>query len=376
MCHTIHFVYAENSASIEKAPVERNYYSIYIGTASDEDSVGIYCLDFDPDDGALSIKHHTPGLRNPGYLTLSPDFSHLYAVHSVPGQAEGGLSAFSIDPSGELGLIPTQGKGACYVSVHPTDKYVMAANYSSGSVASFAIREDGGLSEARSVVQHEGSGPNPERQKGPHAHYVETGIGGYVYVSDLGTDQVMLYQLDEASGELKAAPPAFLPLEPGRGPRHVDFHPNGKYVYVMNELIGSVSVFEYDEGKDSFEMLQTLSSLPEDFEGYNKSADIHVHPSGNFLYASNRGDLNSIAIFSIHPEDGMLSLTGIQSEGIAWPRNFAVEPGGNFLLVANRDEDAIRSFQIDPNTGLLTDTGYRVEVPKPICIKFMRTMDP
>ncbi|MEM9721390.1 MAG: lactonase family protein [Bacteroidota bacterium] len=363
-----------STPSNEAMEVSDSTMLVYIGTASGEDSVGIYCLGFDPQSGALTIRHNTPGLRNPGYLALSPDNLQLYAVHGVPGQPEGGVSAFSIDPaSGELeriNQVSTQGRGACYVSVQPSGNYVMVANYSSGSVATFGVSEEGELSEALSVVQHEGSGPNVERQEGPHAHYIEQGIGGYMFASDLGTDQVMLYELDQTTGALSSASQGFLQLEPGQGPRHVDFHPNGKYVYVMNELMGSVSVFSYDETNDSFNRVQTLSSLPEDFEGFNKSADIHIHPSGKFLYASNRGDLNSIAIFSVDAENGTLALVSIQSEGIAWPRNFAIDPAGNFLLVANRDEDAIRSFRIDLETGMLTDTGYKAEVPKPICIKF------
>ena len=347
----------------------------YIGNASGEDSVGIYCMEVNLATGELSLLHQYPDIRNPGYLAIDPSGAYLYAAHAVPNQKEGGVSAFAIDPSsGRLSLLnqqSTMGRGACYVSVNPSSTYAFAANYGSGSVAAFPIGKQGELGEASSVVQHEGSGPNSERQEGPHAHYIQSGIGGFLYAADLGTDKVNLYKLAPTTGELQTGKPAYLTVDPGRGPRHLDFHPSGRFVYIMNELIGSVTGYSYSEAEGSFQTIQTISSLPEDFDGYNKSADIHVHPNGRFLYASNRGDLNSIAVYTIDTETGRLSLADIQSEGIAWPRNFAIDPTGAFLLVANRDTDDIRSFRIDPETGLLNDTGFTVSVPKPICVKFV-----
>ena len=284
----------------------------YIGTASGEDSVGIYCIELDLDSGKLRALHNFEGIRSPGYLAVHPSGKYLFAVHRIPDQKEGGISAFAIEESsGKLLLLnrqSTMGRGACYVSVDNSGNWAMVANYSSGSVASFSIGKSGELGEASSVVQHEGSGPNAERQQGPHAHYIEQGVGGYVYAADLGTDKINLYGLNLSSGELSAGSTSYLSVEPGRGPRHVDFHPNGKYVYVMNELIGSVSVFSFSEADNSFESLQMISSLPRGFDGYNKSADIHVHPNGRFLYASNRGDSNSIATFVIDPRVGLIDL--------------------------------------------------------------------
>ena len=372
------FACTPNQAPTEKPttpPPSTESTRAYIGNASGEDSVGIYCMEVDLQSGKLTLLHQYPSIRNPGYLAIDPTGTHLYAVHSVPNQKEGGLSVFSIDQaSGKLSLLnqqSTMGRGACYVSVDPAAPFAYVANYSSGSVAAFPIGKEGELGEASSVVQHEGSGPNAERQEGPHAHFIQAGVGGFLYAADLGTDKVNLYKLDPTTGQLQAGDPSFLAVDPGRGPRHLDFHPNGRFVYIMNELMGSVTAMSFSESDQEFQTLQTISSLPEDFDGYNKSADIHVHPSGRFLYASNRGDLNSIAIYAIDSETGRLTLSGIQSEDIAWPRNFAIDPTGAFLLVANRDTDDIRSFRIDPETGLLNDTGFTVSVPKPICVKFV-----
>ena len=349
-------------------------YRLYVGTASGDTAQGIYALNFFEETGDFELLHVTPVATNPAFLTYAADRQYIYCVHGVKGQAQGGVSAYKITPkSGELvklNQVSSGGQGPCYISAHPDGGWIWVANYSSGTVAAFPIQEDGSLGEASGVVQHEGSSINPDRQEGPHAHYVRQGIGGLIYAADLGMDKVMLYEFDETAGTLNTPSTAYLELEPGSGPRHIDYHPNGEFVYVMNELQGSVSVFRFDEAYNSFERIQTISSLPAGFDGYNKSADIHVHPTGRFLYASNRGDHDSIAVFEIDETNGSLSLVEIQHEGIAWPRNFAIDPGGKYVLVANRNTDDIVSFSIDAETGALSPTGHQVTIPKPMCIQF------
>lgn len=344
---------------------------IFVGTGTGQAREGIYSFRFDNETGALSFEHKTEGVRNPTFIALSPDQRYLYSVNEVGG--EGSVSAFSIDEqTGVLTLInqqSTRGAGPCYVSTDRSGRWVLAANYGSGSVCAFPVREDGGLDEASGFVQHTGASIDPERQTGPHAHYINVGPQNRVFAVDLGIDKVMIYTLDDA-GQLVPHDPAAVEMTPGDGPRHLDVHPNGQYLYVMNELAGSVTAFAYDADQGTMTKIHTISALPEDFEGFNKSADIHVHPSGRFLYASNRGDYNSIAIFAIDETSGRLTLVGHQHEAVVWPRNFAIDPAGTFLLVANRNDNAIAVFRIDPNTGVLIATDHRAEVPGPTCIKF------
>ena len=350
---------------MQKTEEKTTSYRIFVGTGSEE---GIFTMSFDPSDGSFKQEHIT-ALRNPSFLNISPDNQYLYSIHRIENQREGAVSSFRINEDGSLlqtSQQSTGGNGPCYISTDKTGKWAMVANYSSGSVAAFPVGDDGTLGAASDLKQHEGSSINPNRQKGPHAHYIREGIHGLIYAADLGTDKIMLYQLE--NGKLSTANPAFMETEPGAGPRHIDFHPNGKYVYVMNELGGSVSVYDASQ---NFTRLQTISSLPDTFGGTNKSADIHIHPNGKFLYASNRGDYNSIAIFSIDTETGMLTAGGYMQEGVNWPRNFAIAPNGKYLLVANRDDDSITSYHIDPDTGMLSATGFRISVPRPMCIQFV-----
>ena len=355
----------EKPTQMQETENKPTAYRMFVGTGSEE---GIFTMNFDPTDGSFQ-QEQVAALRNPTFLAISSDDQHLYSIHSVPDQREGGVSSFKINEDGSLTHISQQntgGNGPCYISIDNTGKWVMVANYGSGSVSAFPIKDDGSLDAASDTKQHQGSSVNPERQEGPHAHYIREGIKGWVYAADLGTDKIMLYELE--NGKLNAAVPPWMEAEPGVGPRHIDFHPNQKYVYVMNELIGSVSVYD---ASDNFARLQTVSSLPDTFGGYNKSADIHIHPNGKFLYASNRGDFNSIAIFSIDAETGMLTIVGFQREGIAWPRNFAISPDGKYILVANRDDNSITSYHIDQETGILRSTGKKIDVPKPMCIQFL-----
>lgn len=363
------------ACSAVKNPAGKGNQRFFIGTATNEEEEGIYSATFDPLDGTFSSAQRVSTTLNPGFLTVAPNQRFLYAVNGVKGQSEGGVTAYQIQSrSGVLKPIndqPSNGRGPCYISIVPSGNWALVANYSSGSISVFPVGKDGSLGPASDVRQHHGSGPDQERQEGPHAHYVRAGPGGLIYAADLGTDEIVLYQLDEQSGKLQQHLPKAIKVGSGRGPRHLDFHPNGKYIYVLNELTGSVSVFERKEDNSQFTERQTITTLPQGFGGYNKSADIHVHSNGRWVYASNRGDHNSIAVFSIEEESGLLSLVEIEEKGIKWPRNFAIDPSGKFLLVANRDDDSIASFRIEPGTGALSATDHRIVVPQPICLQFV-----
>ena len=346
----------------------------FVGTGGGEGE-GVYAFRLDPSSGALTLEHHTEGITGPSFIDLAPDGRTLYAVTRDPDAPEGGpagaVGAYRIDPETAaltlLGTQPTHGNGPCYVAVDATGRWVLSANYSSGSVALHPVGEDGALGAAADTVQHRGSGPNAERQEGPHAHFFDVDPENrYALAVDLGTDQITAYHFGD--GDLQ--PAAHAAAAPGDGPRHLAFAPSGRHVYVVNELAGSVTAFAYDPASGAMTAIHTVSTLPDDFDGFNKSADIHVHPNGRFLYASNRGDHDSIAVFDIDPETGRLTRVGIQHEGIVWPRNFAVDPTGAFLVVANRNADALAVFAIAPDTGLLTPTGHTAAVPQPMCVKF------
>lgn len=345
---------------------------VYIGTASGDSTEGIYALRFDPASGALSPIGKVAQVLNPSFLARSPDAQTLYAI----SESSGSVLAYRVDAeTGGLTLLNQQstgGPGPAYVSMDQTGRWVLVANYGGGSVALLPVEADGRLGEATDVVQHEGSGPNAERQEGPHAHYIHTSPDNrYAYAADLGIDRVRIYTLDAENGSLMPASVQEAQTAPGAGPRHLDFHPSGRYAYLMNELDATVTAFSYDAERGALTPTQTLSSLPEDFEGFNKSADIHVHPSGRWLYASNRGDFDSIAIFSIDEATGQLTAAGHQSEGIDWPRNFAIDPSGRYMLVANREANEVRVFEINAETGQLTPTAHYAEMPEPTNVTFM-----
>jgi 6-phosphogluconolactonase len=303
----------------------------------------------------------------------------VYAVNenadSTRFTITGHVAAFSFNKTtGRLNFINKQesgGKHPCYITIDKTGKWVFVGNYSSGSLAVLPVRSDGGLNVATQTINHEGSSVVSDRQEAPHVHATFLNPNNKVlYVPDLGIDKVMIYNFDIKKGELKSATNPFVITEPGAGPRHIDIHPNRKYAYLMEELTGSISVYKI--GKDGFlSLLQNISGLPRDFNGAIGSADIHVSPDGRFLYCSNRGESNTIGILSINPSNGMLVWIDDQSTLGKTPRNFSLDPTGNFLLVANQNSDNIVIFKRDKQTGLLTDTGKRINVSKPVCLKWL-----
>ncbi|MCA9052326.1 MAG: lactonase family protein [Planctomycetaceae bacterium] len=353
-------------------------YLVYIGTYTrGSDSQGIYRMRLDAATGEMTDLQLAGKSENPSFLAIRPDRSALYAVSEIEqleGRPTGGLAAFTIDQKNgnlsPLNVQPTGGTGPCYVTTDTSGSVALVANYGGGSVASFRIARDGSLQSAASMIQHAGSSLNPRRQEGPHAHsIVLSPDGSRAYAPDLGLDQIRIYRVDAEAGTLTPNEAPYAAVAPGAGPRHFDFHPSGRFAYVINELASTITAFSHDAGTGALTELQTVSSLPNGDVPGNSTADIHVHPNGRFLYGSNRGH-NSIAVFAIDPETGMLTHVQHQSTLGEIPRNFGIDPTGRILLAENQQSGTIYSFRIDPETGELTETGHKIEVPRPVCIRF------
>jgi 6-phosphogluconolactonase len=348
---------------------------LYVGTYTSGKSEGIYrCLMDDASSNlrcVASIK-----ADNPSFLAIDRSRQRLYAVNEVKefdGKSSGAVSAFSIDPiSGNLSFLnqqPSLGADPCHLSVDRKRKFLLVANYTGGNLAVLPIQRDGSLGEATDLVQLEGSSIK-EQQKGPHAHCILLDRSNrHALAADLGTDKVMLYRFITATGKLKPGNLPSISLEPGAGPRHLTLHPRGKFAYVINELDSTMSVLAYDAARGSLRLIETVSTLPKDFTGESFCADVHVSPSGRFLYGSNRGH-NSIVVFGIDQRNGKVNYVEHTSTQGNWPRNFVIDPSGRFLLVANQRSDNVVVFRIDPKTGRLTPTGHGAEIPSPVCLKF------
>lgn len=323
----------------------------------------------------------TKGLRNPSFIAIDHKCQYLYVANEVGesdgyGQRSGAkatVAVFSISTgSGELTYMHEQitgGEWPCYLTIEKTGKFLLISNYLSGSVAVLPILSDGRLGEATDSVQHQGSSIIPERQKGPHPHSVLVSPDNrHVIVPDLGLDKVLIYKLDLIRGKLIPNEPAFEQATPGTGPRHFDFHPSGRYAYLVTEIDSTIIAFEYNQLAGTLKKLQTVSTLPKGFEDYNHCADLHVSPSGKFIYGSNRGH-DSIVIFAIDQETGKLTYVNHESTQGATPRNFIIDPTGTWLLVSNQQSDTILTFMIDPITGVLEPSGHVANVPVPKCLK-------
>ena len=335
---------------------------------------GIYVYEFDVQSGKLSFASVTEHIDCPSYLAIDPKKQHLYATSEVWLWPEGRLTAFEIDPdSGALQYLnvqPTGGSITAYVSVDQTDGLALLVNYWSGSVAAFPLSDDGRLKPYRTFIQHVGTGPNPERQEGPHPHLIVADpTNRYAIVPDLGMDKVLVYAIDVEAQQLSPAPVSELALESGSGPRHFEFHPNGQYAYVIKELNSTISALAWDSANGRFELLQTVPALPSDFDGISHCADLHITPDGRFVYGSNRGH-DSLVIYRIDADTGKLDYVGHQSTLGRTPRSFTIDPTGAYVLVANQDSDNVVVFRIDPNTGLLHETSV-VDVPTPACLKMI-----
>ncbi len=328
-----------------------------------------------PDTGELTRKSSFKSV-NPSFLTIDRSKRFLYAVNEVPdflGKPSGGVSAFAIEPKTfNLRLLnqqATQGADPCHLTLDRKGKTLLVANYTGGNITALPVRLDGTVGMATEVKQHEGSSIK-EQQKGPHAHCIILDRSErYALAADLGIDKVMIYRFDRTTGKLSPGNQASAELQQGAGPRHLKLHPTGKYLYVINELDSTMTAFKYSGVNGTLTQIETISTLPADFSGVSYCADVHVSPSGKFLYGSNRGH-NSIVVFEIDQRTGKLkTLEHVSTEG-NWPRNFTIDPSGRFLLVANQRTDNVVTFAIDPLTGRLKSTGHVAEIPVPVCLSF------
>ncbi|PYP64729.1 MAG: 6-phosphogluconolactonase [Gemmatimonadetes bacterium] len=351
---------------------------LYVGTYTEGGRTdGIYLVRFDTRSGELRQVGAVNAGENPSFLAIHPNGRVLYAVNEVEkrdGKATGGVSAFAIaGESGSLTRINEQsseGGAPCYVSVDRRGRVVLVANYAGGNVALLPIQKAGGLAPATNVAQHQGTGPNAERQEAAHAHSIVTDPSNrFALSADLGIDRVMLYRLDAEGGELHHVESGDAHLRPGAGPRHLAFHPKLPLVFVANELDSTVTTLRFDGDRGALTPLATVSTLPAGWTGTNYPADIHIAMSGRTLYVSNRGH-NSIAVFSVAPATGVLALLQtIPTEG-DWPRNFSLDPTGRWLLVANQKSGSVVVFARDRDSGRLTLTQRRLALPSPVCLRF------
>jgi 6-phosphogluconolactonase len=359
-----------------KASARERELLLYVGTYTSGKSEGIYLYRLNLSDGSLGKVGATGGVSNPSYLTLDRARRFLYSVEETEefeGTKSGAVSAFAVDQkTGSLRFVnrrASMGGAPCYVTADRRGRFVLVANYSGGSVAVLPVSKGGGLDAASDVRQDSGSGPNRERQEGPHAHCVVLDPSNrHAYSCDLGTDRVMVYDFDSRRGKLVPAAQAFVSLKPGTGPRHITFDGAGSFAYVVGELDSTVTAFARERTSGALRELKTYALLPPDFKGENTGADIHSTPDGRFLYCSNRGH-DSIALFSVDRRTGELNALGHTPSGGSTPRNFAVDPSGRFLLVANQRSDSVVTFRIDPSTGALAPTGHAAEIPSPVCLK-------
>jgi 6-phosphogluconolactonase len=348
---------------------------VYFGTYTRGESKGIYVYEMDYASGKLKPLSVTES-DNPSFLAIHPTGRYLYAVNEIgnyQGEKAGAVSAFAIDAaSGHLSLLNQESsKGAtpCHLVVDRAGRNVLVANYGGGSVASLPVAIGGSLGPASSFVQHKGSSVNPNRQEGPHGHSINLDPSGrFAFAADLGLDKVLIYKF-AANGKLTGNEPAFAKVKPGAGPRHFAFHPSGQFAYVINELQRTVTAFAFDAKAGALTTLQTITTVPDDVTS-GSTAEVQVHPSGKFLYGSNRGH-DSIAIYMIDQKTGKLTALGQQKTLGKTPRNFGIDPTGKYLLAANQSTNNVVVFRINQDTGALKPTGTVVEVPTPVCVKFL-----
>lgn len=360
------------------ASAEANKYLVYVATYAVRGSKGIYAYRYDAATGQLvdlGLAAETP---SPAFLAISPNQKFLYAVNEIDeyqGQSSGIVSAFAVDTkTGKLTLlnqVASKGASPCHISLDQTGKFVLVANYTGGSLGVFPVGEDGRLGEASDFIQHRGHGPNVDRQDNAHPHWIGVSADNrFALNADLGMDKVFVYHFDAGKGKLTPGDPPFVTMPPGAGPRHFAFHPSGKFVYLINELNLTITAFSLDTKAGKLKELQTVPTLPKGASSESTTAEIVMHPSGKFLYGSNRGH-DSLAVFAIDPAKGTVTLVEHVSVKGKTPRNFEIDPSGKRLLVANQNSDNIVEFAIDPVTGTLTPTGTELKVSAAVCIKFL-----
>ena len=353
-------------------------YLIYIGTYTGPSSKGIYAYRFDANTGKATELGAAGEIANPSFLALDPSRTLLYAVSEISNfhnQHTGAISSFRINPkTGKLTLlnqVSSAGAGPCFIALDRTGKHLLAANYEAGSVAVFPILPEGRLGSATSIIQHSGHGADAERQQGPHPHWIGLSANNkFAVTADLGLDKLFVYRFDPSTGSLAKDNATPFSLPPRSGPRHLTFDSSGKFGYVINEMSSTLTVFSFDQERGNLREIQTISTLPGDFAGKNDTAEIALHPNGKFLYGSNRGH-DSIAVYAVNPKNGTLATIEYVPSGGAKPRSFEIDPSGSYLFVANQISNKVVIFRIDRNTGRLTPTGEALDVPSPVCIKFL-----
>lgn len=365
-----------NSASADE-------FHVYVGTYSGADSKGIYLSRFDTESGKLAPVELVAEMKNASFLAISPDGKHLYACsetadHKDDDRASGAIHAFRIErASGELvalNSVLSGGAAPCHLIVDASGKFVLTANYTGGNASVHRINDDGQLGDRTALVQHSGTSVNKQRQEAAHAHSINLDHENRrAFVADLGLDKIMIYLFDQTNGTLTPNDPSYAKVADGAGPRHFSFHPNGRFAYVINEMALTVTAFSYDKATGALTEVQTVATIPDDVtdRAGMSTAEVLVHPSGNFVYGSNRGH-DSIVVFAVDSETGKLSYVENESTQGKTPRNFAIDPTGKFLLAENQSSNSIVVFSIDQATGELSPTDNRVEVGSPVCMRFLR----
>lgn len=361
-----------NAQSKKKGP---KTFDLIVGAYSTENSKGISVYRFYAETGRLAYLSQSDDVPNPSYLCVDKTNKFVYAVSETDN---GDVYAYTFDPKGgALTFINKQksaGSSPCYISVDKDRKHVFVANYGSGSFAALPINEDGSLKPAAQVIQDNGGSVNKQRQAGPHAHGAFLSPDEkYLLMTDLGTDKINIKKYDSGDSKpLTPAPVDFVSVAPGSGPRHLDFTPDKKYMYLVQEITGQVTAFEFNGGKPK--QIQSVTMLADGFKGAVGAADIHVSTDGRFVYASNRGDANEIVTYAINPQNGMLTFIDRTSTRGKNPRNFTIDPTGKFLLVGNQDTNTINVFKLDPATGKIGAMMTSTQVDKPVCLKFTPAM--
>lgn len=353
--------------------------TLYIGTYTRE-SGGIHLIDLDDRTGEMTHRGVVGECRSPSFLAFSKDGRFVFAVNEIgdyQGAATGSVTAFARDPASgalkTLNTVSSHGSYPCHITAAPNGKHLLLANYGSGTVAVIPTKADGSLGDAVCVIQHAGSSVNKARQEGPHAHSINLDPRArFALACDLGTDEVIVYRYNDGTGMLTRegeSHPKPVRAAPGAGPRHLAFHPNGRFVFVINELDSTVAAYRYEPNAGSLALVGTAPTLPSDFAGPSTTAEVAVHPSGKWVYGSNRGH-DSIAVFSVNPASGALRPVGHVPTGGKTPRNFTLAPDGRRMVVANQDTNVVRLFSVDERTGMPLATERTVSVPLPVCVRF------
>ena len=368
-------------ASMTQAADTPSEVTVFFGTYTrGSDSKGIYASKLDLKTGELSKPELKAEIANPSFLAIAPDGKHLYCVAELAEfegkKNAGGVAAFEIDPATKnlkaLNQQSSGGGGPCHIVVDRTGRNALVANYGGGSVACLPIDKDGSLKPASAFIQHEGEVADKKRQQGPHGHSINLDKNNkYAVAADLGLDKLLVYKFDADKGTLTPNDPPSTSLKPVDGPRHFAFHPKADFAYVINEISLTVTAFRYAPQTGVLYAMQTLSTVPDDIKGPQYStAEVQVHPSGKWVYGSNRGH-DSIAMFKVDEKTGQLTALGQEPCGGKIPRNFGIDPTGQFMLVANQDSANVVVFKINQETGKLEKTGHETTCAKPVCVKFL-----